>query len=142
MALQSDCKLAVLVSFFEKSTCLFSQRKSDDAVVCNGPFLYYVRVKGWVGKEVCNGGVACSLLKLGSLEKTVTAPLFHSGLHSSSPFFVEKTILQELLPLYSVVSIKRTGSLNYFEGFYHKKMVPECKPEWNREAITVFFQTF
>ena len=22
--------------------------------------------------------------------------------------------------------------------FFHKKMVPECKPEWNREAITVF----
>ena len=34
------------------------------------------------GKEVCNGGVACSLLKLGSLEKTVIASLFHSGLHS------------------------------------------------------------
>ena len=32
-------------------------------------------------KEVCNGGVACSLLKLGSLEKTVTASPFHSGLH-------------------------------------------------------------
>ena len=41
-------------------------------------------------KEVCNGGVACSLLKLGSLEKTVTASLFHSGLHSSSPFFCRK----------------------------------------------------
>ena len=27
------------------------------------------------GKEVCNGGVACSLLKLGSLEKTVIASL-------------------------------------------------------------------
>ena len=24
-------------------------------------------------------------------------------------------------------------------GFiFHKKVVPECKPEWNREAITVF----
>ena len=55
-------------------------------------------VYGVVSKEVCNGGVACSLLKLGSLEKTVTASLFHSGLHSSSPFFVEKTTLQELLP--------------------------------------------
>ena len=22
--------------------------------------------------------------------------------------------------------------------FFDKKMVPECKPEWNREAITVF----
>ena len=46
-------------------------------------------------KEVCNGGVACSLLKLGSLEKTVTASLFHSGLHSCSPFFVEKTTLYD-----------------------------------------------
>ena len=49
-------------------------------------------------KEVCNGGVACSLLKLGSLEKTVIASLFHSGLHSSSPFFVKKTTLHDLLP--------------------------------------------
>ena len=49
-------------------------------------------------KEVCNGGVACSLLKLGSLEKTVIASLFYSGLHSSSPFFVEKTTLHDLLP--------------------------------------------
>ena len=50
-------------------------------------------------KEVCNGGVACSLLKLGSLEKTVIASLFHSGLHLSSPFFVEKTTLHDILPL-------------------------------------------
>ena len=37
-------------------------------------------------KEVCNGGVACSLLKLGSLEKTVIASLFHSSLHSGTIF--------------------------------------------------------
>ena len=37
-------------------------------------------------KEVCNGGVACSLLKLGSLEKTVIASLFYSGLHSGTIF--------------------------------------------------------
>ena len=49
-------------------------------------------------KEVCNGGVACSLLKLESLEKTVIASLFHSGLHSGSPFFVKKTTLHDLLP--------------------------------------------
>ena len=36
------------------------------------------------------GGVACSLLKLGSLEKTVIASRFHSGLHSSSSFFCRK----------------------------------------------------
>ena len=50
-------------------------------------------------KEVCNRGVACSLFKLGSLEKCVIASLFHSGLHSSSPFFVEKTTLHDFLPL-------------------------------------------
>ena len=49
-------------------------------------------------KEVCNGGVARSLLKLGSLEKTVIASLFHCGLHSISPFFVKKTTLHDLLP--------------------------------------------
>ena len=37
-------------------------------------------------KEVCNGGVACSLLKLESLEKTVIASLFRSGLHSGTIF--------------------------------------------------------
>jgi len=41
-------------------------------------------------KEVCNGGVACSLLKLGSLEKTVIAFLFHSGLHSGTIFLWKK----------------------------------------------------
>ena len=54
-------------------------------------------VYGVVSKEVCNGGVACSLLKLGSLEKTVTASLFHSIALKQS-FSVEKTILHELLP--------------------------------------------
>ena len=38
----------------------------------------------FVPKEVFNRGVACSLLKLGSLEKT--ASLFPSGLHSGSIF--------------------------------------------------------
>ena len=41
-------------------------------------------------KEVCNRGVACSLLKLGSLEKTVIASLFHSGLHSGTIFLWKK----------------------------------------------------
>ena len=35
-------------------------------------------------KEVCNGGVACSL------EKTVTASLFRSGLHFKQSFFCRK----------------------------------------------------
>ena len=34
---------------------------------------------GCICKEVCNGGVACSLLKIGSLEETIIASLFHSG---------------------------------------------------------------
>jgi hypothetical protein len=37
-------------------------------------------------KEVCNGGVACSLLKLVSLEKTVIVSRFHSGLHPGTIF--------------------------------------------------------
>ena len=41
-------------------------------------------------KEVCNRGVACSLLKLGSLERTVIASLFHSGLHSDTIFLWKK----------------------------------------------------
>ena len=28
--------------------------------------------------------------------------------------------------------------MTYDIVFFHKKIVPECKPEWNREAITVF----
>jgi hypothetical protein len=42
------------------------------------------------GKEVCNRGVACSLLKLGSLEKTLIASLFDSGLHSGTIFLWKK----------------------------------------------------
>ena len=37
-------------------------------------------------KEVCNGGVACSLLQLGSLEKTVIATV----VCTQALFFVEK----------------------------------------------------
>ena len=41
-------------------------------------------------QEVCNRGVACSLLKLGSLEKTIIASPFHSGLHSGTIFLWKK----------------------------------------------------
>ena len=41
-------------------------------------------------KEVCNGGVACCLLKPGSLEKTIIASLFHSGSHSGTIFLWKK----------------------------------------------------
>ena len=41
-------------------------------------------------KKVCNGGVTCSLLKLGSLEKTVIGSLFHSGVHSGTIFLWKK----------------------------------------------------
>ena len=45
-------------------------------------FLVWNKTNGEDGKEVCNRGVACSLLKLGILEKNVIASLFHSGLYS------------------------------------------------------------
>ena len=44
-------------------------------------------------KEVCNAGVACSLLKLGSLKKTVIASLFHSGLHSGTFFYGKNDVI-------------------------------------------------
>ena len=44
-------------------------------------------------KEVCNGGVAYSLLKLGNLEKTVIASLFHSSLHSGTNFCWKKDVI-------------------------------------------------
>ena len=50
------------------------------------PNFLFFRNKGAKGKEVCNRGVACSLLKLGSLERTVIASLFHSGLHPGTIF--------------------------------------------------------
>ena len=34
--------------------------------------------------------------------------------------------------------MSKSGVMNIRVRFFHKKMVPECKPEWNREAITVF----
>ena len=44
--------------------------------------------------------------------------------YSLSFFYLVKSITRYILYIgrYSVVSIKRTGSLNYFEGFYH----PDC----------------
>jgi hypothetical protein len=49
-------------------------------------------------KEVCNGGVACCLLKLGSLEKTVIASLFHffCGKNNVICYFGE----QQVMPLF------------------------------------------
>ena len=49
-------------------------------------------------KEVCNGGVACSLLKLGGLEKTDIAFLFHSGLQSGTIFCGKKMSYVSLQP--------------------------------------------
>jgi hypothetical protein len=78
----------VFVRYFAYPKCDFIKAFISTQVQC-----YLAKIK-----EVCNGGVACSLLKLGSLEKTVIASLFHSGLHLSSPFFVEKTTLHDILP--------------------------------------------
>ena len=41
-------------------------------------------------KEVCNGGVACSCLQLGSLEKTVRASLIALWFVLRQPFFCRK----------------------------------------------------
>ena len=48
--------------------------------------VFFGRTDDTQSKKVCNGGVACSLLKLGSLKKTIIASLFHSGLHSGTIF--------------------------------------------------------
>ena len=50
-----------------------------------------------LAKEVCNGGVACSILKLGSLEKTVIASLFYSDLHSDTIFLWKKKMSYAIL---------------------------------------------
>ena len=50
-------------------------------------------------KEDCNRGHGLSAaIKLGSLEKTVGAPLVALWCELSSAFFVEKTTLYSLLP--------------------------------------------
>ena len=77
----------VLKSLWNKNSpaCMRS-RSSNWALAIISPLRAIMLIK-----EVCNGGVACSLFKLGSLEKTVIDSLFHSGLHSSSPFLSKKT---------------------------------------------------
>ena len=59
---------------------------TDSKMFCAGlNFLSQSQIlTAFSAKEVCNGGVAYSLLKLGSLEKTVIASLFLSGLHSGT----------------------------------------------------------
>ena len=59
------------------------------------------------GKKVCNGGVACTLLQLGSLEKIVIASIFHSGLHSG-------TIVEKMKPFVKLVGDR------LFHYFYKK----------------------
>ena len=109
----SPMKLAILsrpistpflkaTSPFSGNTKSNSNRQSfpicSETLTKSDPLTNPMEILGPFNKEVCNGGVACSLLKLGSLEKTVIASLFHSGLHSGSPFFVKKTTLHNLLP--------------------------------------------
>ena len=61
-----SCRINLLI--FHK--CFFFHLKK--------PIKYFDKIS-LLNKEVCNRGVACSPLKLGSLEKTVLASLFHSG---------------------------------------------------------------
>ena len=76
------------VRMHEGVQCENSKDQKDELILTGKRFLflpfystviYPVKIK-----DGCNRGVACSLLKLGSLEKTVIASLFHSGLHSGS----------------------------------------------------------
>ena len=49
---------------------------------------------GTISKEGCNKGHGSSAaIKLGSLEKTVIASLFHSGLHSGTIFFGKNDVI-------------------------------------------------
>ena len=72
---------------------------TDSKMFCAGlNFLSQSQIlTAFSAKEVCNGGVAYSLLKLGSLEKTVIASLFHSGLHSGIIFLWIKTMSYVIL---------------------------------------------
>ena len=67
-------------------------RKLDRNICVTTPVLV-------VTKEGCNRGHGlAAAIKLESLEKTVGALSLHSGVYYSSPFFVEKTALLNILP--------------------------------------------
>ena len=92
-----ELKISPIIDYVVKPNPVFAQQWFNVMFVTTttffaiANFFHQPNISLWVTtKEVCNGGVACSLLKLGSLEKTVIASLFHSGLHSSSPFFCPK----------------------------------------------------
>ena len=65
-------------------------------------------------KEVCNGGVACSLLKLGSLEKTVIASLFHSSLHSGTIFVSHVILGNDRLCLFLTKNNQKNLCIDFF----------------------------
>ena len=73
------CQFILLYLFFSEDKC-YTKTRISCSCSC------YICSFCPVCKEVCNGGVACCLLKLGSLEKTIIASLFHSGLHSGTIF--------------------------------------------------------
>ena len=71
----------------------------DSGVVISGMYLSYWKANGSGNKEGCNWGHGLSAaIKLGSLEKTVGDLSLHSGVYHTSPFFVEKTALLNILP--------------------------------------------
>ena len=78
-------------------------------------------------KEVCNGGVACSLIKLGGLEKTVIASLFHSGLHPGN--IVEKKVIcyskePQFMPFFDKKKTKKNMMPNWFFWSFATFFVP------------------
>ena len=72
-------------------------------------------------KEVYNGGVACSLLHLRSLEKTVIASLFHSGLHSGNIFCGKNEAIHH---------VSRQQVMRLCHYFYKKRLKNIMVPNW------------
>ena len=81
----NPCDLATKTTSSHKLPCDYNEEKKVHIRSNSASWIHFLGAK-----EVCNGGVACSLLKLVSLEKTVTGSLFHSGLHSGTIFLWKK----------------------------------------------------
>ena len=124
-----------LTPYIIRQNTYIPSRSMGDICKCKQYFGLFI-------KGFCNRGVACSLLKLGSLEKTVIGSLFHSGTiflwkkrcHMS--FYGSTVYTMSFFCQKKDISCR--SLIWHMTSFFPQKMVPECKPEWNREAITVF----
>ena len=77
-------------------------------------------------KEVCNRGMACSLLKLGSLEKNIIASLFHSGLLSDTIFCEKNDVICHF------------RERQYMSIFWEKKTKNILVPNWFFDHLQLF----